>query len=74
MAIFAFSFRNSKSNEIAFYLWETFIFMTFFLSSVIINIALYNQHASKPDEIMAYIILQTKLASGRNVAIFNKST
>lgn len=41
------------------------------LSTVIINIAAYNQHASKLDGTMANIMLQTKLASGRKVAILN---
>lgn len=48
-----------------------FYFYGVLLSTVIINIAAYNQHASKLDGTMASIMLQTKLASGRNVAILN---
>ena len=48
-----------------------FYFYGVLLSTVIINIATYNQHASKLDGTMASIMLQTKLACGRNVAILN---
>lgn len=75
MVIFAFSFQNSKSDEIVSYLCGDFYFYDVLLSAVIINIATYNQHASKLDGTMAYIMLKkkkkTKNSPERNVAILN---
>lgn len=47
------------------------LFLWHLPSNVMINIATYNQHASKRDETTAYIILQTKVVSGRNTASVN---
>lgn len=60
LVIFAFSFQNSKSDEIVSYLCGDFYFYDVLLSAVIINIATYNQHASKLDGTMAYIMLKKK--------------